>query len=183
MECSPSKAGLVILWISAPSVLLFFFLTVYIPRLVRSLFKKTLRSLLLNIFGLAHVGGETGSQVVENAGKILRISAIIPSILAILLLLLVWFAVCTYISKRHFQYHLALTNSRVIGSSAGQMLNAPVQSIVNVFLEQPLLGKLLHYGTITVHTKKKSLSFYHIQNPEDIYNRLMQYAENYCANS
>lgn len=177
IESRASRAGIVILWISAPSVLLFVFLTVYLPRIIRRLFQKTFRTWLFGLLGLDRIGGESGGEVLDDASRVLRAPALVLSVLAILLLLIAWCAVCTYITRRNFQYNLALTNFRVIGISAGKVLDASVNSIVNVFLEQPLLGKLLNYGTVTVYTRQKSISFYHVQNPEKIYGSLMQYAE------
>lgn len=99
----------------------------------------------------------------------------------IVILVIVWFFLCLTMTYRHFRYHLAITDSRVIGKAGAEELNSPLDELVNVFIERSFWGKLLNYGAVTVQTKKKTLTFYNIESPKAFYDKIMSYAENYCA--
>lgn len=177
-----SRAALLITWLSIPSMYLIPILFAYIPRLIRVTFSKAVRESIMESVGASdmsevNVSGYIFDQIFGAVPGFVWVLVAIP----LVLLFLVWLGFCLVMTHRHFRYHLAVTDLRVIGNAAGKELNAPLNEIVNVFVEQSVWGKLLRYGAITVQTKKKSLTFYNVAHPERLYQLLMSYAENYCA--
>ena len=99
----------------------------------------------------------------------------------IILVVLAWFGVCLLMTYRHFQYELVVTDCRVIGRAGQEELDIPLNEVVNVHLEQSILGRILGYGAIVVQAKRKSVTFKNLEEPKRVYDLLMSYAENYCA--
>ena len=98
-----------------------------------------------------------------------------------ILLILAWLVFCLYQTAKYSQYSLALTESRILGRSGEDLLDSPLDEIVNVYIEQSLIGKIFNYGNLTISTKRKSITVKHIQSPSRMYKIIMSYAENYSA--
>jgi len=160
MRSGTSLTALVITWVSIPALLAIIYVPAIITNIVRSLFFNA-------AFGDLFGGIPTAVKVIVS----------IP----IVILAIIWFFLCLTLTYRHFNYHLAITDSRVIGKAGAEELNSPLNEIVNVFIERSIWGKLLNYGAVTVQTKKKTLTFYNVESPEVYYDKIMSYAEDYCA--
>lgn len=91
---------------------------------------------------------------------------------------LVWSAILT---KKNFGHSLTVTDKRVLGKVGEERLESSLNKIVNVYVEQSLWGKLLHYGSLVLQTENKSLTFRNIHNPHHLHKLLMPFASNYCA--
>lgn len=181
-EATISKAGLWGVWLSIPSVLLVFFMVTYMPYIVKMAFSKAFRQTVMEQFNV-----ESFSELNIFATIFRLVVGNIPTALIILLciplalLVIAWLGLCLYKTRGYFDYCLALTDHRVIGKAAHEELSAPLDEIVNVFIERPLLGRIFRYGNIVVHTKKKSVTFKNIHDPMRMYKMIMSYAENYAA--
>ncbi len=175
---SLSKAGLVVAWASIPSVLLVMFLLVYVPHMIRMAFSRAVKDAIMDQVGVDLNGSNGLSDLIfGNIPPVLIVLLCIP----LVLLVAVWFGLCMYKTSRYFNYSLALTDLRIIGKAGQEELNAPLDEIVNVFVERSLCGKLFNYGNIVVATKRKSLTFKNVHNPKRMHGMIMSYAENYAA--
>lgn len=181
-ETTISKAGLLGSWISIPSVLLIGFMVTYMPYIVKMILSKAFRQAIIKQFNAGSFSDLDISAIISelvfgNIPKTLIVLICIP----IALLVVAWLGLCLYKTRGYFNYCLALTDRRVIGKAAHEELAAPLDEIVNVFIELPLLGRIFKYGNIVVHTKKKSLTFKNIHDPTKMYKMIMSYAENYAS--
>ena len=153
-QAETSIASLVITYISVPAILL----VVYLPRIIKNL-----------------IIGKVVEAVGFGSGLLSFFSAVLTVITVILGI--VWAGVCVVMTLKHFSYSLTITDFRVIGSARHAKVDAPLSEVVNVFLEQPLLGKLFHYGSINVYTRRGSVTVKNLKNPEEIYRMLLSKAE------
>lgn len=181
-EGTVSKAGLLVTWFSIPAVLLTFFIFTYLPYYIKMAFSKSFRQLIMqqyevDQFSDLNVSSVVSDLVFENIPTAVIVLLCIP----LVFLVIAWFGWCMYKSSRYFNYYLALTDLRVIGKAEKEELEAPLDEIVNVFLEQSLCGKIFNYGNIVVSTKRKSLTFKNIHDPKRMHHLIMSYAENYAA--
>lgn len=181
-EANISKAGLVVMWLSIPTVLLVTFICTYMPYMVKILFSKAFREVIMEqynveFFSELNVSDVLSELVFGNIPTILIVLFCIP----IVLLIVAWLGWCLYKTSRYFNYCLAITDRRIIGKANQELLSAPLEEVVNVFIERSLTGRIFNYGNIVVHTKRKSVTFKHIHNPMQMYKLIMSYAENYAA--
>ncbi len=181
-EVTISKTGLLVTWLSIPSVLLVTFIFTYMPYIVRITFSKAFRQALMeqyevDVFSDLNLSATIFDLVFGNIPTILIVLLCIP----FLLLVIAWLAVCLYKTSQYFNCCLALTDRRIIGRANREELSAYLDEIVNVFIERSLPGKVFNYGNIVVHTKRKSVTFKNIHNPRRMYDLIMSYAENYAA--
>lgn len=181
-ETTISKAGLLGFWISIPSVLLIGFMVTYMPYIVKMILSKAFRQAIIKQFNAESFSDLDISAIISelvfgNIPKTLIVLICIP----IALLVVAWIGLCLYKTRGYFNYCLALTDRRVIGKASHEELAAPLDEIVNVFIERPLLGRIFKYGNIVVHTKKKSITFKNIHDPMKMYKMIMSYAENYAS--
>ena len=177
-----SKKGLIIKWISIPSVLLIWFCFTFIPYFFKMLFSSAFRAMLTNEYGVNSFSDLNPFKVAaelifENIPTVLIVLISIPFIL----LILAWLVFCLYQTAKYSQYSLALTENRILGRSGEDLLDSPLDEIVNVYIEQSLIGKIFNYGNLTISTKRKSITVKHIQSPSRMYKIIMSYAENYSA--
>ena len=149
-----SIASLLITYISVPAILLI----VYLPRIIKRL-----------IIGTVVEAVGFGSGLLNFFSTVFTVIAVILGI--------VWAGVCVVMTLKHFSYSLTVTDFRVIGSARCVKVDAPLSEVVNVFLEQPLLGKLFHYGNINVYTRRGSVTVKNLKNPEEFYRILLSKAE------
>ncbi len=177
----PTVRGLIITWAVIPTILLINFCVFYLPSILRYLFVKAAREAILSSVDLENEVFNIFSYTTESVFGTLPgfISGLIKFVVG--LLIIAWLGWCLVMTYRHFRYSFAITNFRVIGKSGNEKIDTPLDGIVNVFIEQSIIGRLLNYGCIVVATQKKSLSFYNIANPSKAYTMLMDYAQNYCA--
>ena len=177
-----SKKGLIIKWISIPSVLLIWFSFTFLPYLFKIMFSSAFRAMLADEYGVSKFSelnplGVIAKKVFENIPTVLIIIMLIP----VILLVLAWLVFCLYQTAQYSRYSLAITDCRIIGRSCDDLLDSPLDEIVNVYIEQSLIGKIFNYGNIIVSTKRKSITVKHIQSPSRIHKTIMSYAENYSA--
>lgn len=177
-----SRAGLLVSWLSIPTLLLIAFMTTCMPHLIKMAVSKAFREALAEQFGVESFGDLELSRVLSEL-----IFESVPGWLIALLcvplvvLVVAWLGLCLYKTSRHYGYALVLTDRRVLGRAGNEEMDAPLETVVNVFLEQSLAGKVFNYGNIVVHTKGKSLTFKNLRDPKHLYKAIMQYAENYAA--
>lgn len=182
IESRPSKPALIITWCAIPGVFFVFFAFTILPKLIKTAFSKTARAIAMEAVGVTspeefNLVGYVFDSVFGNIPSFLLVLICVP----LVILVLAWLGMCLVMTYRHFQYYLAVTDHRVVGKAMGEELSAPFNEIVNVFIERSIWGKLLNYGAIVVHTKKKTLTFKNIRDPKKLYGLLMSYAEDYCA--
>ncbi len=182
LESKPSKTGLIITWVSIPGLFFIIFLLVYLPQLIRVMFSQAVKEAVMSSLGVesmqeVNVMKYVSDQIWGHIPKLLIVLGMIPFIL----LILAWLGWCIVMTFRYFRYSVAVTDSRVIGNAAGEILDAKLTDIINVFIEQSLFGKIFNYGNITISSKGKSLTFQNIHNPKVMYRLLKSYAERNSA--
>lgn len=151
-----SKKALIITWSSIPS----FLLIVIFPN-IPSLFKNMYYTgLLKDLLG-----------ILPTFLKVLFIISIIMCVIT-------WLVLCLILTKRYMKYKLIITNYRIIGKADKEGLDETFENIKNVFIEQSIWGRILGYGTITIQAQSKTLSFYNVSYPHELYKIIMKYAEN-----
>lgn len=181
-EASLSRTGLVAMWISIPAFLLASFSITYLPYFLKIAFSRSFRNYVLDMHAAdslweLNLTGAVTELVFQHVPKVLLALACIP----LVLLILAWLGICLFQTSRYFKYSLAITNLRIIAFANGVELNAPLDEIVNVFIEQSLGGRLFRYGDLVISTKRKALTVKHIQNPEHMHKIIMAYAERNVA--
>ncbi len=84
--------------------------------------------------------------------------------------------------SRFNSMELAFTNKRVIGKCGvgkKQSLDAPLNKIQNVFVEQSFMGKILGYGTLTVNTAAGVFNFKYVNDVQSFKNNLFAQIDQY----
>ena len=83
-----------------------------------------------------------------------------------------------------FNIDLAITNKRIVGKVGvlnTSALDAPLNKIQNVSVNQPFFGKIFNYGDITIQTASGHFRFYAIKNANefksDVFAQIDQYEE------
>lgn len=170
-EARLSMASLIVTWLSIPGVFLIFFMLTYVPHFIRNALFNTVKNAAMDELGIPTK--ETTEHVFDAISGAFLVTLCIP----IILLVLAWLGWCLFMTRRHFRSSLAITDFRVIGRSNDEELDSPLGEVVNVFLEQSLWGRLFNYGNLTVYTKKSSLVFYDIGEPQNIRYLLMKNIE------
>lgn len=177
-----TKIGLILTWMSIPGFYFVLWLITYVPVAVKTAVSASFRQTIMQELGVSDWG-----QVNLFAYVFGQIHIEIPRFIFVLLgvsagmLILIWLACCLVMTWRHFRYNLAITDLRVIGRAQGEILDSPLNEIVNVYIERSIWGRLLGYSAITVQTKRKSLTVKNIKDPKSIFDLLMSYASEYCA--
>lgn len=175
-------AGLLITWLTVPGFFLIVFAFTYLPHLLRIAFSRAVRSAIMESVGASSIKEvDLSSYLFEQIFGAIPTFVIVLICIPLVLLVLAWFGVCMVMTWRHFRYAIAVTDIRVIGRANGEEMDSPLSEVVDVFVERSLWGKLLGYGNIVVHTKRKTLTFRNIRKPYELHRLLMSYAQNYCA--
>ena len=171
-----SKGALLVTWLAIPTFIFVPSAIAYIPKFFKSLLTNGIKNL---VFGDAQLPSfpTIWNILPDGVGTFLKVLITIPVILAIL----VWLGVCLVLTQRHFQNSLFVTNYRVIGESVDGDIYEDLSNIKNVYVEQPLFGKIFNYGAIVISGKKQSLTIKNIHDPQKVYKMLLTYAESYCA--
>lgn len=181
LKTDTTTAGLIVTWLSFPAGFLLYWLIVYFPLYVKSLFSSATKAIImeaLNLptegsqgtgFSAAYVADYVAHKFWEPLPGFIKFLIIFP----IILLFIAWLGLNLYLTKKHFRYALAITDSRVIGFSGSQEMDVRYDQLVNCFVEQSLWGKLFGYGTVTIQTKKLSLEFHNRKNPQAVKKQIM----------
>ena len=170
------------MWASIPSILFVWFALTFIPYFFKMLFSSAFRALISDKYGVSSFSelnpfGVAAELIFENIPTVLIVLILIP----VILLIIAWLVFCLYKTSQYSRYSLAITDRRIIGRSNDEILDSPLDEIVNVYIEQSLIGKLFNYGNIVVSTKRKSITVRNIQAPSRIHKIVMTYAENYSS--
>jgi hypothetical protein len=180
-EARLSKWSLLVSWLSIPMVFLVYFLFFRLPVLIKNAIKNAIVDGIEDGLGLdgasdAISDASSGffSEILENIPGFVYVLIAIP----IVLLVLAWLGWCLYMTHRHFQCSLAVTDFRVIGKVKDDELNAPLSDVKNVYIEKSIWGRLFNYGALVIQTRTKTLTFKDIDNPIEIRNILMSNVEN-----
>ena len=83
---------------------------------------------------------------------------------------------------KFFNIELALTNKRIIGKTgvlSTDALNAPLDKIQNVGVNQTLFGRMFNYGTVTINTAAGNYTFHMIKNVNAFKGQIMSQIEIY----
>lgn len=166
-EVKISKAAVLMIWISIPAVFAIFFLTIELPILIRSYINSEIKNLLMDMLGLENMNF---SQVVFHLNTVLRLS--LPSWLVgfitflSVLLFIVWVCWASVMTVLHFRYELLLTDRRIMGRTKNNELECEWEAVNNIFVERSVWGKLFHYGTLTVQTRKGAITIKQVSDPD-----------------
>lgn len=173
-----STRCLIFTWASIPCGLLLFWIVVYLPNIIRMALSSAFKSAVMHALGADNSASiDIGDYIFRNVPDFLM------GVFGFTLFLLIaaWLIWCLVMTWHHTRNSLTITNFRVIGKAGDEEMDSPLNEIKNVFIEQSLWGKLLNFGSIVVSTKRRSLTFRNIDDPERIYNELLAHAEDYCA--
>ena len=83
---------------------------------------------------------------------------------------------------RHFKTELAITNKRIVGKVGiinTKALDAPLNKIQNVSVEQKFFGKIFNYGTIKINTAAGIYDFDGVSSPDSFKGNVMNQIEQY----
>ena len=186
----PSTMGLVATWLSVPVFIFLYFCFFYLPTIIKKSVSSSIKGAVNDAIGSMESSGEkyienTTDGIVGNIfGNALDgVFSFFKGLFIVMLvvLVLVWIGICIVMTFRYFRYSLALTNLRVVGKANDDFMDSPLDEVINVHIEQSLWGKLFKYGSVTVRTKKKTLTFKNIDNPKIIYDKIMNIASDYCS--
>lgn len=142
-----SVISILLYWLSVPSLLSFFFIGFILPKIRYA--KQTAQVLAGENSFLSQIGG--------------LLNALLTA--AFLFLLILWILFCLIVTRRMLDNRLVFTDKHVIGHTGKKNLNAPLLEVKDVFVEQNLLGRLFHYGCVTVTTKRGTLSVNNLDHP------------------
>lgn len=81
-----------------------------------------------------------------------------------------------------FTTTLCFTNKKVIGKTGlirTKALDAPLNKINNISVEQGFFGKILGYGTIRIDTSSGTYQFANVSNPTGFKSALMEQIDKY----
>lgn len=87
-------------------------------------------------------------------------------------LLTIWYPFVTL-----FTCHLEMKQDQIIGTSGWirkKTLTSPIQKIVSIEIEETILGRIFHYGTIILSTCHDQFFFFYRKNPKQVRNELMK---------
>ncbi len=156
-EAGVSVIALLFIWLSIP----LFVGCIYLPPII-IIVRKGKR--LADFLRLFRVGSNGAFVEIFGVAKPIMIFAFIM----LGLLVLAWIGFCVVMTIRHFGYEIVCTDYRVIGRAKRKLLISPWSSVQNVFIERSWLGKVFDYGTITISTKRETVTFRNIKEPEEI---------------
>lgn len=86
------------------------------------------------------------------------------------------------VTIRFNNIEFGITNKRIVGKTGvlnTSSLDAPLNKIQNVSSNQPFLGKIFNYGTVTVNTAAGIYKFEAIKNPDQFKNAIMAQIDQY----
>lgn len=166
-EVKISKIAILMTWISIPAVFLVYFVFFELPILIRSYIDAEIRNLLLGMLGLDKLSFGT---VLFHSNAVLGIS--LPSWLIgfvtflFILLFIVWLCWASVMTVLHYGYELILTDRRILGRTKNNELECEWEAVNNVFVERSVWGKLFHYGTLTIQTRKGAITIKQVSDPD-----------------
>ena len=178
-ESKPSKLCLIATWLCLPLMAILMFLITYLPSFFSMLAKSGAEKALEQATGIST--GNPFSDAFSKAFGYIPTFVWVLIAIPVVILVLVWLGWCLVMTKKHYQYQLAITNLRVIGKAKYDLIDSPLSEVQNVHIAQSLWGKILCYGSITVQTKSGTSTFYNIHQPRELYNLIMNAARDYCA--
>lgn len=172
-----SKMVVLMIWGSVPAVALVWFLSIYLPQLIRYTVNAQLRAALLQSLGEEDVSFFQLFSAVRGMGYSSAL-AFLPDglvsflkgfmVFAALLIVLVWFIWACAVTSRTVQYSLVYTNLRVVARTRTMRLEAEPGEITDVRVEQSFWGKIFHYGDVTVRTERQSITVCNVCLPDEI---------------
>ena len=173
----PSLRGLIFAWVSIPAGATLLFLVAYLPVIIRFAVSSAFKRVVMSALGVSDSADVSISDYIFR-----NIPDFVYGFFRFIAFVVVsaWLIWCLVMTWRCMRNSLAITNFRVIGKAGSETLDSPLNEVKNVFIEQSLWGKLFNFGSIVVLTKRKSVTFRNISDPQTIYNLLITQAENYC---
>ncbi len=179
-EIGVSKRAILVEWLAIPTVFLVFFLTVCLPVIMKTLAVDTAKAAFAQAIGVEEV---TFSDVTANFWQ-----ALIPAVphgVAVLLQVMLWLVFFSWLgftlvrTYLHFGYEILLTDTRVRAKARGENFDREWSEMKNVFVEQSLWGKLLHYGNVTLQGARGSVTVKHIVEPETVRAKFRTYTNTF----
>lgn len=179
-EMGVSKRAILVEWLAIPTVFLVFFLTVCLPVIIKTLAVDTAKAAFATAIGLEEV---TFSDVTANFWQ-----ALIPAVphwVAVLLQVMIWLVFLSWLgftlvrTYLHFGYEILLTDMRVRAKTRDESFDCEWSEIKNVFVEQSLWGKLLHYGNVTLQGPRRSITVKHIADPDTVRTKFKTYTNTF----
>lgn len=179
LQASSSKRALIVVWLFFPTLLLLYLAFTVAPPFFALLKKGNATKELLNQAGVTDADfGDQLSAVLNDTLGALKPLFIFGCVM-LGLLAFVWLCWVLVMTKRHFGYELALTDSRVIGRAKREEIAVPYEKVKNVMGTRTWLGKLLDYGTITILTSHGSIEFKSISKPEEVKRAIFARIQNF----
>ena len=179
LKASSSKRALIVVWLFFPTLLVLYLAFTVAPPLF-ALMRKGERTMeLLNAAGVTDANFSDQLKAVLNDSLGVFKPLFIFGCVMLGLLAFVWLCWVLVMTKRHFGYELALTDSRVIGRAKGESIAVPYEKVKNVMGTRNWLGKLLNYGTLTILTAYGAVDFKSISKPEEIKRAIFARIQNF----
>lgn len=179
-EMGVSKRAILVEWLAIPTVFLVFFLTVFLPVIIKTLAVDTAKAAFAAAIGVEEV---TFSDVTANF-----LQALIPAVphgVAVLLQVMLWLLLISWLgftvvrTYLHFGYEILLTDTRVRAKARDEIFDCKWSEIKNVFVEQSLWGKLLHYGNVTLQGPRGAVTVKHVADPDTVRVKFKTYTDTF----
>ena len=139
-----------------------------IPKIISSLIICGFISLLFIIFAY--------SKSLSNFKPLLLvISTLIPTVLITLIFTVKWYLVVK-------TTELVVTSKKIFGKLGiiqTKIMDAPLNKINNISVEQRLFGKIFSYGTIIITTSSGNYNYLYIKNADDFRCKVMNQIDIY----
>ena len=163
-----SKTALIIFWCAIPGLYLFNFLVFTLPGIIKSTITNAAKDAIMEQIGITE---DVSAESVLNAFGInfnIEVPAVVNTIVNVMVgvLVLVWFIFCVVVTIQSLRNELVFTDRSVIASSGNKSMIIPWDDVNDVFVEQPLLGKIFKYGNITISSKRGCMTVKNIFNPK-----------------
>ena len=179
-EVGISKRAILVEWLALPTVFLVFFLTVCLPVILRTLAVDAAKAAFEAAVGIEDAGAgdvlaHVWQAIMPNVPHWVTILIQVPVWIAVF----VWFVLCSVNTVRHFGYEVILTDKRVLARARNEVFECGWAEMKNVFIEQSLWGRWLHYGSITFQGPRGSLTVRHVTDPDTIKDRFKAYTDTF----
>lgn len=179
-EVGISKRAILVEWLAVPTVFLVLFLTVCLPIMLRTLAVDAAKAAFEAAIGIEDAGV---GDIFAHAWQAVLPTA--PHWVTVLIQIPVWIAVIVWLlfsiisTIQHFGYEIVLTDKRVLARARNESFECSWAEIKNVFVEQSMWGRLLHYGSVTLQGPRGSLTVRHVTNPDTIKEKFKAYTDTF----
>ena len=135
LETESTIKGLLITWLSLPGGCFIYWLIVYFPVYLQSIVSSSIRHTIMDTLDIS--GQDLSmSDVTGYVGDLIwgDVPGFMKGILVFILIMLflAWLGLNLVQTWMHFQYALAITDSRVIGYAGREKMDVPYEHLVNV---------------------------------------------------